>query len=166
METEIDLEHIRSLKEFSNTQKQIYGRSAACILTEDPDIFMTNILTREGLASYIIVVGEKYFAFGIDSEFGASLKTYEADNLMNIWVDYILCDVIDYSSDAVAYINFATESSFSSAEERDVIVDLFGKCVVEMGKPDPTSRAVIWPKRLMFTEHAKKQLAACVRTGN
>ena len=160
MDTKIDLEHIKSLKEFAHMKMRYLGRNVSGISSEDPNIFMTYILTRDGLVSYIVAIGERGFAFGIKTKLEKTLKTYEPNNLRNIWVDEVLCDVVDYSSGAGTYLNFADQHSFSSVEERDAIVALFEKFIIARGRPNPLSKAKVCPKRLMFTERAKKQLAA------
>lgn len=160
MDTKIDLEHIKSLKAFSREDREVLGQNRTSASTEDPTIFMVRYSNREGLAAYLIFVGERRFAFGIDTELAKSLKTYEDDNLMNIWIDQILCDFVDFNPRARSYINYATESTFSSTEERDVIIDLFERLIVSLGRPDPTVGYPIWPKRARFTERATEQLAA------
>lgn len=87
MDTTINLEHIKSLKEFSRGNMMFFGWSVSRWSTEDPDIFLVRFGTREGLISYIVVVGKKRFAFGIEGDLARSLKGYESDQLMNIWID-------------------------------------------------------------------------------
>ena len=173
MDTKVDLEHIKSLKEFSRDEigdfvngefarnnPKYFGRSLIRTSTEDPNIYMVNLDTREGFDSYIIVVGRKSFAFGIENRLGQTLQKTESAESITVWVDEILCDVVDHSPSEGTYISFANQFSFSSSKERDVIIDLLGNLVVAMGEPDPTGRDNFLPQRLMFTERAKKQLAA------
>lgn len=163
MDTKIDLEHIKSLKEFSRGNMMFFGWSVSRWSTEDPGIFLVRFGTREGLISYIVVVGKKRFAFGIEGDLARSFKGYEADQLMNIWIDQILCEVVERSSTESAYIDFGNQTSFSSPEERDVIVDLFCRITAAVNE---VVRGKVIKKRVMFTDHAQAQLAACLRTGN
>lgn len=156
MDTKIDLEHIKSLKEFSRGNMMFFGWSVSRWSTEDPDIFLVRFGTREGLISYIVVVGKKRFAFGIEGDLARSLKGYETDQLMNVWIDQILCEVIERSSTESAYIDFGNQRFFSSQEERDVIVDLFCRIIVA---DDEVVRGKIIKSRVMFTSSAKEQLA-------
>lgn len=80
MDTKIDLEHIKSLKAFSLENMMCFGWSVARWSTEDPDIFLVRFGTREGLISYIVVVGKKRFAFGIEGDLARSLKEFESDH--------------------------------------------------------------------------------------
>lgn len=157
MDTTINLEHIKSLKEFSRGNMMFFGWSVSRWSTEDPDIFLVRFGTREGLISYIVVVGKKRFAFGIEGDLARSLKGYVSDQLMNIWIDQILCEVIERSSTERAYIDFGNQTSFSSQEERDVIVDLFCRITSAV---NGVVRGKIIKKRVMFTDHAQAQLAS------
>ena len=169
MDTKIDLEHIKSLKditldngwEYGQPVKMYLDKSLMSVSTEDSEIFMVWISPREdNLTAYIIVVGQKSFSFCIKHKLATALKTYEGDDVMNIWIDEILCDVVDYSGQAAGYVHFANQNSFASKEERDVIVDFFKRCVATLGKPHPARSKITKFTRVMFTEHAKEQLAA------
>lgn len=168
MDMKIDLEHIKSLKEFTRKDRVYLGQSVFGASSEDPDIFLACVDTREGLISHIVVVGKRSFAFGIESRLAKTLKTYESDNLMNIWIDEILCSVVDYSSGAGTYLDYSTQRSFSSAEERNAIVGLLENLIAALGQPNPSSKYKTWPTRVMFTARAKEQLMAdrIVGTGN
>lgn len=170
MDKNIDLEHIKSLKELSRDDgweygkpiRRHFGESLSSVSTEDPEIFMVWLHVREeDLTSYILIIEQRSFSFCIRDDVKSTLKQYESDGLKNTWIDEILCDVVDYSPSAEGYIHFASQNSFASANERDVIVDLFERCVVAMGeRPHPAGETLYTPSRVMFTEHAKAQLAA------
>ncbi|MBL4645738.1 MAG: hypothetical protein JKY99_04695 [Rhizobiales bacterium] len=168
MDTEIDLEHIKSLKkfqrdtmgEFAKGHQVYFGRSVVSTSTEDPNIYMVYFPTRDGLEAYIVIVGQKSFAFGIEDRLERSLREKDPKGTTTVWINEILCDVYARSPTHGTYINFANQHSFSSAAERDVIVDLLEKLVVAMAEPDAAGEGTYLPQKVMFTEQAKKKLEA------